>query len=234
MDFPDGAVQKTSTSIWVQIRTGVNDMRMGVLAAMAVAATAVPAAAAPVITFQGGVGGNAAGTKVIQNFDSLKAGSSIGNFAFAYGSTNERGIRPAFGSTGNFGAALGGGTYSINFNPATNFSFVLGSLDQYNLLILKLEGNKEVRLWGNQIIGGAAYVMGSATSPLSNGLVSFNAGNGPLFVGATFMSETNSFEFDNIAAGVPEPATWALMILGFGAIGGAMRRRKAQGSLATA
>lgn len=29
------------------------------------------------------------------------------------------------------------------------------------------------------------------------------------------------------AAGVPEPATWALMILGFGAVGGAMRRRAA-------
>ncbi|WEK44717.1 MAG: choice-of-anchor C family protein [Candidatus Sphingomonas colombiensis] len=33
---------------------------------------------------------------------------------------------------------------------------------------------------------------------------------------------------DNVAltfAGVPEPATWGLMILGFGAVGGAMRRR---------
>jgi hypothetical protein len=28
------------------------------------------------------------------------------------------------------------------------------------------------------------------------------------------------------AAGVPEPATWALMIMGFGAVGGAMRRRQ--------
>ena len=32
--------------------------------------------------------------------------------------------------------------------------------------------------------------------------------------------------FNRLAdAGVPEPATWALMILGFGAVGGAMRRR---------
>lgn len=38
--------------------------------------------------------------------------------------------------------------------------------------------------------------------------------------------------FDNInystAAAVPEPGTWALMILGFGAIGGAARRRRAK------
>jgi hypothetical protein len=40
---------------------------------------------------------------------------------------------------------------------------------------------------------------------------------------------------DNISlSGVPEPATWALMILGFGAVGGAMRRRRSAGSLATA
>ena len=33
---------------------------------------------------------------------------------------------------------------------------------------------------------------------------------------------------DNVGiAAVPEPATWALMILGFGAVGGAMRRRRA-------
>ena len=32
-----------------------------------------------------------------------------------------------------------------------------------------------------------------------------------------------------IGGGVPEPATWGLMILGFGGIAGAMRRRKATG-----
>lgn len=41
-----------------------------------------------------------------------------------------------------------------------------------------------------------------------------------------FRSET--VQVSNFAAGVPEPATWAFMIFGFGAIGGAMRlQRKA-------
>ena len=31
----------------------------------------------------------------------------------------------------------------------------------------------------------------------------------------------------DIAGGVPEPATWAMMILGFGLIGGALRQRQA-------
>lgn len=42
-----------------------------------------------------------------------------------------------------------------------------------------------------------------------------------------FVSTRNSFEFDNVSiAAVPEPATWAFMIFGFGAIGGAMRRQR--------
>ncbi|SIN68091.1 PEP-CTERM protein-sorting domain-containing protein [Parasphingorhabdus marina DSM 22363] len=39
----------------------------------------------------------------------------------------------------------------------------------------------------------------------------------------------DGFAFDDVkfgAAAVPEPATWAFMILGFGAIGGAMRRQR--------
>ena len=36
----------------------------------------------------------------------------------------------------------------------------------------------------------------------------------------------------NADTGVPEPATWAMMIAGFGLVGGAMRRRKATVSFA--
>lgn len=35
------------------------------------------------------------------------------------------------------------------------------------------------------------------------------------------------YGYPTAAAGVPEPATWAMMIMGFGLIGGAMRRRRA-------
>lgn len=43
--------------------------------------------------------------------------------------------------------------------------------------------------------------------------------------GATFTSESGSFLSAPTAA-VPEPATWALMILGFGGAGAALRRRR--------
>jgi hypothetical protein len=37
----------------------------------------------------------------------------------------------------------------------------------------------------------------------------------------------NSYDihWDNLNAGVPEPASWAMMVGGFGLVGGAMRRR---------
>jgi hypothetical protein len=37
-----------------------------------------------------------------------------------------------------------------------------------------------------------------------------------------------AFDVRQIAGAVPEPSTWALLILGFGLLGGAMRRRRAQ------
>ncbi len=42
----------------------------------------------------------------------------------------------------------------------------------------------------------------------------------------TGVPETIYVRFNNFAGAVPEPATWAFMIFGFGAIGGAMRRQR--------
>jgi hypothetical protein len=210
-------------------------MRYAIMAAVALGAAAVPASAAPVITFNGGQGGNAAGTTVFQNYDSLTSGSSIGTDAFVYSSSGSTASRPGFGSSGNFAAVLANGSYSVAFAASSVFSFVLGSLDTYNTLLLSFEDGTSLSLAGGDIKGGGAFTSGSTGSATSNGLVTYNAGTGPRMVGATFTSTDNSFEFDNLAAnGVPEPATWALMILGFGAVGGALRRRTARQAIATA
>jgi hypothetical protein len=44
--------------------------------------------------------------------------------------------------------------------------------------------------------------------------------------GFSLSSSRNSAEIDNLAVGsaVPEPTTWAMMLVGFGAVGFAMRR----------
>jgi hypothetical protein len=48
-------------------------------------------------------------------------------------------------------------------------------------------------------------------------------------IGANFISETGNFEIGAVAA-VPEPSTWAMMILGFFSIGFMAYRRKQNGS----
>jgi len=189
----------------------------------AMVALAAPAAfAAPTVTFAGGTGGIAPGTTIIENFDSYAPDSSIGTEAFAF---STKGKRPLYGSTGNFAALRAGGSYSIDFAPSTLFSFVIGSVDTYNMLTLLLSDNSSVTYNGGEIIGKSATTSGK-NDALRNGLVIFDANGGPKIVGATFASTGNSFEFDNLAAAVPEPATWAMMIFGFGAVAGAMRHRR--------
>ncbi len=48
-----------------------------------------------------------------------------------------------------------------------------------------------------------------------------------LFEGVNFSNGPRIVEIDAIGA-VPEPATWAMMVLGFGLAGGAMRRKRVQ------
>jgi hypothetical protein len=47
-----------------------------------------------------------------------------------------------------------------------------------------------------------------------------------LIGGGDFNYHDETFVFTNVAAGVPEPASWALMIAGFGLIGVTARRRQ--------
>ncbi len=47
---------------------------------------------------------------------------------------------------------------------------------------------------------------------------------GNRYIGASF---NGVWDFDGSSAGIPEPASWALMIAGFGLMGGAIRRRRA-------
>ena len=201
----------------------------GALALMTVAGSAQ---AAPTITFNGGSGALPTGSTVIQNFESFAANSSIGTNAFAFNTSSGLGFRPAFGSTGNFGAVLDGGSYSIAFAATNLFSFVVGSLDSFNQLTLNLSDGTTASYVDGMIVNNPAlFDSGSRTDAQTNGVVSYSATNGQLITGATFSSRGgNSFEFDNLAVGgavtsVPEPAAWGMMILGFALVGGVLRRR---------
>lgn len=192
-----------------------------------IAATA-PAQAAPTITFFAGSGATAPGTTVFQDFEGFAADSAIGTNAYAFSTHNGSGARPAYGSTGNFGAVLAGGSWTIDFAAASVFAFVLGSLDTYNSLTLFFQDGTSLLYQGGQIVNDMGFPSGDQISGETNGVVRFSTGAGPAIVGARFASGGISFEFDNLAStvAVPEPATWGMMLLGFGALGTMLRRRR--------
>lgn len=197
-------------------------------------AFALPAQAAVTISYTGGAAAAnlPTGFTVVQNFDGLAAGTSIGTNAAVF-NTSVGGIaaRPEFGSTGNFGAVLGeptDGSYTFNLSRATTaFSFILGSLDTYNSIRIGFADGTFQTLQGGAIKNDLVFDSGNQTIPDTNGRVTYFAGSGPRISSVTFGSTSNSFEFDNLAIGaVPEPATWGMMILGFGLVGAAVRRRR--------
>lgn len=125
----------------------------------------------------------------------------------------------------------------------SSISFFVGTLDNYNLVdLLDSSGNVIQSFDGTQMYNdpnGAAPPRGDAQSSAINRRVTFTGTNGTAYNGIRFSnlgSGNQSFEFDNVSftASVPEPATWAMMIIGFGLIGAAMRRRHRGGRLATA
>ena len=139
------------------------------------------------------------------------------------------------GSTGNYysvGPTDGEpGTIDLSsFGDIFSISLLWGSVDSYNTLTF-IDGLGNA-LAGGTFVGNDIFnpANGDQTDPNTNPLVTFyfTGADGANVAGISLTSNgTNAFETDNYAINaVPEPGTWAMMLLGFGALGFAMRRRK--------
>jgi hypothetical protein len=140
-------------------------------------------------------------------------------------------------STGNFGAIASGGQYVINFSdyfgkPINVFSFALGSVDGTganssaggNRVTLYFADGTTRAFTGAQLTDGVAD--GNQSANATNGRVTFDTRGTHKggIAGAVFSSDRTAFEFDNFAGAAPEPATWGMLILGFGFAGYGLRR----------
>jgi hypothetical protein len=124
-------------------------------------------------------------------------------------------------STSNGSATLKlGGSYKY-------VSFYWGSIDDYNTLeLLDAGGNLLYSVTGSGLPAPTA-ANGNQSAPTSNRRVTFSSD--AVNIAQLRLSSTNyAFEIDTVAAAVPEPATWGLMIGGLGLVGFAARRRARQ------
>lgn len=131
-----------------------------------------------------------------------------------FGINNSRAFTPVGGSgvtTGYTGpASFADGSTSIAF---TFNNFNVGESFVWDI---DVDGPSQITVLGSDLIGSSAYV------DFSNGLRGLGVleavpGNstGAQFVVRTFVT----------TPGVPEPASWAMLLMGFGAVGTAMRRK---------
>jgi PEP-CTERM motif-containing protein len=117
-----------------------------------------------------------------------------------------------------------GQTATLTFvDPVSYLSFLWGSPDLYNVLTITTN------------MGTQAFSAAGLGFPVTNGdqtfsqYVQFSGLGGDLIKSVSFTNSpaTDAFETANFSvAAVPEPATWAMMLIGFGGIGIAMRRSK--------
>lgn len=194
------------------------------------AAMALPAAAHAAVTITAVTPGTNPYSGPTPTFD-FETPAPVSGGLVTTGSVSTIRAQP-FGSTGNYwtvGPADGSpGIMDLSsIGDISNISFLWGSVDAYNFIdFLDGDDNVIATFSGSDIFNPAN---GDQTNPNLNPVVRFTV-TGEHITSLTSLrlrSTQNAFETDNFAINaVPEPATWAMMLLGFGAIGFGMRRRR--------
>ncbi|KQU52946.1 hypothetical protein ASG67_08730 [Sphingomonas sp. Leaf339] len=152
--------------------------------------------------------------------------TTTGTAGIVSGDSNNNYAEPAFSDKTPYLAVQANGTATLQ--SALSFesvSFFLGSIDTFNTVsLLNAAGNVIQSFTGSDFIVPAN---GNQDLPSTNRRVTLVATAGEQRIsGVRFSSGVNALEVDNVVFAVPEPTTWALMLLGFGMVGAATRYRR--------
>jgi hypothetical protein len=109
----------------------------------------------------------------------------------------------------------------------TGVEIYIGSLDTFNTISF----SNGLSFTGSSLAAGSVPD-GNQTAGSSNGLFSFVFSPGEAVTSVTLGSNGNSLEVAGISvSSIPEPATWAMMLIGFTGLGYAAFRRSAKDQL---
>jgi hypothetical protein len=140
------------------------------------------------------------------------SGTSPGNFA-----------NPA-GYTGNYMALLANQSEILTFTHQMDiFGLNWGSIDSYNSVQFLLKGAQVGSIITGSDLVAPIVASGDQVGSNSNAYITFS---NLLFDEVVLSSSGNSFEFTNVAAAAPELSSWAMMVLGFCAVGLLAYRKK--------
>lgn len=202
--------------------------------AMALALSAGAASAADLIPYPAAGAYNATTYAFTASTTGDLTASIIGGFGAGY--TNELGVLVNGVAQGGFGlnnhTSSLGNTY--NFGPVTagdSLIFVLHNLsrglDAFSLASMNIAYDSIGYTGGHNHVYSTAYTATPAIGGVAPGVyVGFED---LAFPGSDFNYDDESFVFGNTTrtpGGVPEPATWTMMLMGFGLVGASLRARR--------
>jgi hypothetical protein len=204
--------------------------------------TTTGASAAVVVSYNTGVNTTLAAPTAagyaVETFGAAAAGvnetfsQTINGVTFAYSGVNIIAANdPTYGQYGNgttYASAYSGvgpagatSSYRLDVTGGTGsyFGAYIGAADAVNTITFDLAGG-----------GTFVYTPTGPNAPADQGstFVNFTFTGGERYTGLTVSTSAGTgFETDNhTVAAVPEVATWAMLLVGFGAVGGVMRRQR--------
>jgi len=136
------------------------------------------------------------------------------------------------GGTGGFNiyAIVNGSTQTIftyaGGVPTDVYFHNHGGTGGFNIYAIVNGSTQTIFTYAGGVPTDLYYLSGLGTIGFGGGTVTGIQISSTQFVGNAFHAFGNESFTLNVSAAVPEPGTWAMMLLGFGAIGVAMRRRK--------
>lgn len=208
---------------------GGHDMKKSLPAVAALLAFTAPAAAVTMTSSYGAPDpGLNANEVMVVTFDAPAAAGYSWTGGIQTASTSVTGVAAApAGDASVFGYVSAAETPSwavLKTPDLKSISFYWGSIDVHNKVqVLDPLGAVLATF------DGSAFMPhdGNWFTASTNRRVWFSAGAGETIGGLRLSTTGVAFEFDDFAAAVPEPATWAMLLSGFALVGVAARRRRA-------